>query len=119
MPQADDRLGERNDKAKSGFRPTTIFQVQLGVMFSETEEETIIADLLSNRYFRVNATGAYIWRKAKTETKTFSDVVENLSEEYKLDPKVAEEVVQGFLEDVVEAGLLVSSGDREQVTHSP
>ena len=83
----------------------TIFQGRLGVDSTETDNETIVGDLLSNRYFRVNSTGSFLWRIARSEG-SLAQIVSAFSEEYHIDKDLSHREVKEFLVAMVRAGLL-------------
>jgi hypothetical protein len=90
------------------FEPATIIQVRVGVSSSSLDDETIVADGLSNRFFRLNKTGSFIWNQIATEAR-FVDLWKCLREEYGLEDIAAGEALSLFLADLIDAGLVVAS----------
>lgn len=92
----------------STFLPQTVFQVQMGVVSTETREETLICDVLRNRYFRMNVTGAFIWGQIGVEAN-FQSICMQLQRNYELSATVADGVLMDFMRDVVDAEIVVAS----------
>jgi hypothetical protein len=92
-------------RAEKEITGETIFQARLGVESTETDNETIIGDLLSNRYFRVNSTGAFLWRIARSDAP-LAQIVSAFSKEYGVEKELAYREVKEFLIAMVHAGLL-------------
>lgn len=101
---------------KQKFSPDTMFQIQHGVVSSEIDEELIVGDLLGNKYFRMNSTGAFIWSSIKDFNK-FSDLVDALRLKYELESAVAEETVSKYLTEAIDNGILASTSSNQQVFH--
>lgn len=120
VPISSDALERYPDKELEGeikkykFNPTTLFQIQIGIASSGVEEETIVGDLLSNRSFRLNSTGARIWQELQSGEKTFLEIAQKVQKEYQLDANSSEESVVSFLHELIALGLIVASTDGEQ-----
>ena len=80
----------------------------MGVVSSETQEEMLICDVLRNRYFRMNATGAFIWRHIQVEAD-FRSIAAQLQRQYGLSATEADAVLADFLRDAVDAEVVVAS----------
>ena len=92
------------------FKSDTIFQVLLGVTTSELDDETVVADPLRHKYFRLNSTGSVLWRLARRGDQ-LSAIIVQFAQQFELDPKRAEEIVADFLGDLVDKGVLLSSSN--------
>ena len=108
----------KEDVTTYRFSPTTLFQIQIGIASSAVEEETLVGDLLSNRSFRLNPTGAHVWRELLGGEKTFADIAQKFQSEYQLDSAASEEIVAIFLHELVVLGLIVVSTDGAQTVHA-
>ena len=80
----------------------------MGVVSTETREETLICDVLRNRYFRMNVTGAFIWGQIGVEAN-FQSICMQLQRNYELSATVADGVLMDFMRDVVDAEIVVAS----------
>lgn len=92
------------------FEATTVFQPQIGIMATRSDDEAVLADPLRHRHFRINSTGAFIWENA-LEGKTLSQISAALHGQFTIDVKAAREIADEFLHELVDNGLLVHSTD--------
>ncbi len=95
-------------EAGTTFKAETIFEVSLGLNCIEMDDDIVVFDVLGNKYFRLNATGAFIWRLV-LERSSFSQIANQLSRTYQLTTEKAEETASAFLEKLVSQGLVVQS----------
>jgi hypothetical protein len=95
-------------EAKLSFMADTKFEARIGVESAETDDETLIADTLAQRYFRTNKSGAFLWRLAGAGA-TLASIVAALAEAYELDERQAAEEAERFLATLVQIGVLTHS----------
>jgi len=99
------------------FEPKTLFQRSIGVSSSSIDDETVVADSLANRFFRLNSSASFIWKNIGAGT-AFPTITAAFQREYNVDEATAIEVVGLFITDLVEAGLVVFSTSAEgEVLH--
>lgn len=111
-PEPHTPAPDKTQSKSAHFESDTSFQVQHGVVHAEIDGELIVADLLRDRYFRINATGAFLWAHVARNGK-FGELAEALEREYGLGAKEARDVLSDYLDDAISNGILASS-DAEQ-----
>ena len=90
---------------------TTRFAISDDTVAEEIEEELVLLDLQGDVYFSLNPVGRLIW-KAIADEKAFSEVVDEICEEFEVEREVAADDARDFLNDAVERDLLsVISGE--------
>jgi hypothetical protein len=67
--------------------------------------ETIVLDLVTERYLRLNATGTVLWERLVNST-TRSTLVATLIEKFRLDDESAAADVDAFVAELRQHGLL-------------
>lgn len=75
------------------------------VLFQEVNDELVLLDIDSERYFGLNHTGARVWELAE-QGEGRDRIVEKLSEEFDADPEVLKRDVLMILDQLLESGLL-------------
>jgi coenzyme PQQ synthesis protein D (PqqD) len=94
-------------------------QVPPHVMVRFLDNEAVLLNLESERYFGLDATGARMWQVA-TEAPCLAAAYQELLEEYDVAPAVLQDNFRDLLMSLVEHGLLVMvAGEKvETVTES-
>lgn len=79
------------------------------VTTAELESSLIVLDLSSNTYFRLNGTGAEIWRQIEKGGDE-RGIVDDITARFNRDRESVAEDVRGFIRDLEAAGLV--AGER-------
>jgi PqqD family protein of HPr-rel-A system len=75
------------------------------VLAAHLEGEAVLLHLGTKQYYRLNETGAVIW-KGLEQGLDASAIVAELTREFEVDPKIAESEFRRTLEELRERGLL-------------
>ena len=75
------------------------------VIFRDLDDEMIIMDMNSGKYFGLNETGARIW-SLLNENQKIKDIIEKLSDEYDITKEQCEKEVKKFISTLLEKGLI-------------
>ena len=75
------------------------------VLAQEVDEETVILDMKSERYFGLDEVGTRIWQLLK-ETGDLQTVYDAMLEEYEVDEKQLKKDLLEHVTQLVEAGLI-------------
>lgn len=79
------------------------------LMSIETGDELVALDTRTSMYFGTNASGRLLWRRLGTDVSA-AELAALLSATYGIDAGAATRDVEVFLEELRDAGLLVSGG---------
>jgi hypothetical protein len=79
------------------------------LMSVEAGDELVALDMRTSMYFGANASGRLLWRRLSTDASA-AELAGLLSATYGLDAGTATRDVEVFLEELRDAGLLVSGG---------
>ena len=91
---------------QQGPSPDRMVHPALGLKGVESDGEIVVLDILTNRYFRFNAEGTYLW-KLVMQRLTVADMSEQMSKDFQITPERAQEIVTTFTAKLVRAGLAV------------
>jgi len=80
-------------------------KIKKGVVFKDLDNEMIIMDMDSGKYFGLNETGAAIWTLI-SKHHTLGEVLKRLLEEYEVPAQQLENELRGFLKAIYEKGLV-------------
>jgi coenzyme PQQ synthesis protein D (PqqD) len=80
------------------------------VLAAHLEGEAVLLDLASKRYFRLNATGAAIWRGLEAG-KSRDEIVNALLDGFDVDAEVAAQAVDAAIAELERRGLLRETND--------
>jgi len=80
-------------------------KVKDDVLISELEQESVILNLASERYFGLDAMGTQILA-ALTKSKSIEDALQKLAEEYEVDESTLRQDLTTFIEQLVAQGLI-------------
>lgn len=75
------------------------------VLQSETENETVMLDIEKGLYYGLNDVASDIYA-ACGETRSISELCDELLKEYEVEPAQCQTEVLGFVERMIELGLL-------------
>lgn len=78
---------------------------QEDLTWQELDDETIVLDLQTSKYFVINKTGTLLWRLLANEA-TADDLAAELIAAYNLSPTVARAHAEEFIEGLRRSGLL-------------
>ncbi len=81
------------------------FVVLVSISGIELDDETILMEMLSGKYFRLNATGTYIWRLV-LQKFSLGEIGKQLARSFSLDSDEANEFALSFIKDLVKKGIL-------------
>jgi hypothetical protein len=82
------------------------FHLTIGMSAVELDEESLVLDALSNRSFKLNETGTFIFG-ALQQGADLDCIGQRLAERYSLEPGLAESVTIEFLQEMLRRGLIV------------
>ena len=74
-------------------------------MSRQLDDEVVILDVPSGRYFSLNAVGVVVWDRLADEA-TIDDLVDAVTAEFEVDPDTARSDIDGLVASLTEAGLL-------------
>lgn len=74
-------------------------------MSRQLDDEVVILDVPSGRYFSLNAVGVVVWDRLADEA-TIDDLVAAVTAEFEVDPDTARSDIDGLVASLTEAGLL-------------
>jgi len=75
------------------------------VLDSKIDDETVMMDIDQGSYFGLNETGTWIWALLKEPT-VVADLCDRLMEDFDVPREQCEQQVVGFLEELLNRGLL-------------
>ena len=74
-------------------------------LYSDLNGEAVILSLKNEKYYGINAVGAFIWSTIQNPV-TFQDIQENIIEEYDIDEATCRKEVASFLKKMAEENLI-------------
>ncbi len=74
-------------------------------MARRVDDELVILDVSSGRYFGLNDVGAFIWEQLEHDCSS-DDLVDAVVAEYSIDPRQASTDVNKLIEQLVDRGLV-------------
>ena len=80
------------------------------VLAAHLDGEAVLLDLSTKRYFRLNATGAAIWRELEAGRPT-EEIVETLIDRFDVDRATATKAVEDTVVDLTRRGLLLADAN--------
>ena len=96
---------------KYKFHDATRFQPQIGVVTQEVDDQAVISDPLTDRYFRLNESARSIWKQACAGNE-FAGIVEEIAAEFDISEEIAEKACGLALSHFVSTGLIVHSTNK-------
>jgi len=72
------------------------------------DEDTVILDTASGRYFSLEGVGSTLWR-ALQEPRSFGELLETVTDAYDVGVETAERDVRALLSNLEEAGLVTNA----------
>ena len=94
------------------MQPTSKFQFTIGYKYQEIDGEVFIYDLLSNRTFKINFSGKFIW-ELLGKGVSLLDVSKYLASENKIAEQDALKMCESFAQNLYENRLLSKYSDTE------
>lgn len=94
-----------NDESVEKYKSTTKFQITIGYNYQELDDELVIYDLLTDRGFRMNPTGKFIWEKLGKEIP-LGEVADQLAVQFKVGKRKAFEVCEAFAREMHDKRLI-------------
>ncbi len=91
------------------FSPDTVVEPSIATRTIDLGDEIVILDVLGDRVYRLNATGALIWRTMRNRRVVVTDVVEQLRNSYGLDLAEAQAATVDYLKELSAEGLIGST----------
>jgi hypothetical protein len=91
--------------AAPSLRPESVISRSERAVHGELPEETVLVDLRTGKSLRLNATGAWLWRRLEHPSR-ISDLAQALAAEFGVESERALEDVRSFAEDLAGRGLL-------------
>lgn len=97
-------------KAEGGYRPfeclpQTVISAGKEVVSCDLEGESVLLDLRSSKYFRLNPVGREIWT-ALGASQTLEALVAIVTEKFDVEPSRCEEDIKRLLLDFHKSGLI-------------
>ncbi len=80
-------------------------RVSPDVLAAHLEGEAVLLHLGTKRYYRLNETGAVIWKGLERGLDAPA-IVSELTKEFEVDPRIAEAELRSTLEELRQRGLL-------------
>lgn len=99
--------------AERPLDPDAPVQATMGMRGLPVDDDLILIDLLSDRSFRLNATGRQIWMLLE-ERRTVGDVAAALERDYSLNQQEAEEVATEYIGRLIDLGVAATEGTLTQ-----
>jgi hypothetical protein len=90
---------------------TNRFHPSHDVLAAHLDGEAVLLDLSSKRYFRLNTTGATIWRELEAGRST-QEIADTLVSRFDVDQTMATDAVENLLAELAERGLLRADDDQ-------
>ncbi len=84
------------------------FRCKPDVLFQEVSGEIVLLDLVSERYFGLNSTGARVWQ-GLSEGRTTEEIISGLAKEFDVSGAQLDQDVNELLEELMQAGLIESA----------
>lgn len=75
------------------------------IISSDLEKETVMLDIDQGKYFGLDVIGARIWQLIEQPTQ-ISAIIATILDEYDVDPKVCENDVTDFLNQMIDLQLI-------------
>ncbi len=75
------------------------------MLTADLEDEAVLLDLTSKRYYRLNPTAAAVWRRLQAGDD-LDAVVRHLTAEFAVDTATAEDAVSDLVAGLLEGGLI-------------
>jgi hypothetical protein len=82
-----------------------MYKVPNGVRSTQNQDGTIVLDIERGRMLRLNFTGALIFERLQ-QGQTESQIIDGISQEFRVSHHIAQADVGEFLKSMEEAGLL-------------
>jgi hypothetical protein len=82
-----------------------MYKVSNGVRSTQNQDGTIVLDIERGRMLRLNLTGALIFERLQ-QGQTESQIINGISQEFRVSHHIAQADVGEFLKSMEEAGLL-------------
>jgi hypothetical protein len=80
----------------------------IGFEAVEVGQETVLADVLSDRFIRLNSSGTLIWRLLR-ERRSVGEISRQVSQELSLPPDQAFDVTAAFVKEMIGKGVATRS----------
>ena len=84
---------------------STIIKQSTGIITQNLEEDTVMANIDSGRYFGVDSTAKFIWEQLATAI-TVENICKKVLEEYDIDTETCEREVLLFVQKLADENLL-------------
>lgn len=88
------------------------------VLTAHLQDEAVLLHTGSKRYFKLNATGAWIWKGLERGLER-KEIVDELCQRFEVDRETAESSLDEHLEKLREAGLLEMTEDGDASPDGP
>lgn len=85
---------------------STRFTGAQDVVFTASEDESVLLHLSTREYYGLNETGTRIWQLVQIGSSV-SEMADALADEYEVSTEDAREAVVGLCRELLEAGLIV------------
>ncbi len=93
------------------FTSQSTFAMVPGVKTIEVDADTILVDVLKDKYVRLNSTGTFILR-LMIEGRPFEEISEQVAQHFSIDAERASEETSSFLKELIRAGMAVQQGEQ-------
>jgi hypothetical protein len=85
------------------------FRLNERALFRLIDQEAVILNLDSGKYFGLNVVGSRVW-ELLTESRSMAAICQILASEYDVDQAALETDLSELLDDLLEAGLIAEGG---------
>ena len=93
---------------KAELTPQSTFQITIGIKSTEIDDEFVLADLLSDKSFRLNTTGSFVWSLILRDA-SLGEIENVFSNEYDLSSDEAHEHILRLVKSLMHSGLIALS----------
>jgi hypothetical protein len=94
-----------DSNTKTELTPQSSFQITIGINSTQIDNEFVLVDLLSNKSFRFNFTGSFIWSLI-AKNVSLEEIENAFSSEYNLSSEEAHEYIIRFIKNLIHSGLI-------------
>jgi hypothetical protein len=93
------------------FTSQSTFAAVPGVKSIEVDADTVLVDVLKDKYVRLNSTGTFIWRLL-IEGRPFGEISGQVAQHFDIDSNRASEETSAFLKGLINSGMAVQQGEQ-------
>lgn len=88
------------------------YKIREAILHTRFENEAVLLNLESGRYYSMNAVGSRIWSLLSERPRTLEELLTNITDEYQISREAAGQDIQALIQDLVKNGLLEPADER-------